>query len=155
MKKEDWERMPEGSSGSNAQESGSAGDADLKMLNAKKMLELRKRMNLEIARKNEQERQAERLKNQPSDREILLKSLTDRGDEVLEAAETSYPREMQRLIPRLAFLIKQGKITTITGGELLQFFRSIGMRVSVNTSISVEDHGKFITLGDKLKQQKD
>jgi DNA-binding TFAR19-related protein (PDSD5 family) len=143
------------SSGTKSEEGQSSQDADLKMLNAKKMLELRKRMNMEIARKEEQEKLAERLKNQPSDRDILLRALTDRGDEVLAAAEASYPREMQRMIPRLAYLIKQKKITTISGGELLQFFRSIGMRVSVSTSISVEDHGKFITLGDKLKQQKD
>jgi len=129
-------------------------DLDLKMLNAKKMLELRKRMNLKIAKKNEMEQQAERIKNQPTDREILLKALIDRGDEVLAAAESSYPREMGMMIPQLALLIKQKKITMITGGELLQFFRSIGMRVSVNTSISVEDHGKFVSLADKLKQEK-
>jgi len=142
------------SSGNDVQENQSAADADLKMLNAKKMLELRKRMNQEIAKKTEQEKLAERLKNQPTDREILLKALTDRGDEVLAAAERAYPREMVRMIPQLAFLLKQGKIKTISGGELLQFFRSIGMRVSVSTSISVEDHGKFITLADKLKQEK-
>jgi len=129
-------------------------DLDLKMLNAKKMLELRKRMNLKIAKKNEMEQQAERIKNQPTDREILLKALIDRGDEVLAAAESSYPREMGMMIPQLALLIKQKKITMNTGGELLQFFRTIGMRVSVNTSISVEDHGKFVSLADKLKQEK-
>ncbi len=129
-------------------------DADIKMLNAKRMVELRKRMNQEMARKSEEEQRAERLKNQPSDREILLRALKDRGDEVLHAAETAYPREMKLLIPQLATLIKQGKISSITGGELLQFFRSIGMRVSVSTSISVEDHGKFVSLADKLKQDR-
>ena len=124
------------------------------MLNAKRMLELRKRMNLEIARKNEEQQRLERLKNQPTDREILLKALTDRGDEVLAAAEASYPRETQMMIPQLASLIKQRKIIAISGGELLQFFRSLGMRVSVSTSISVEDHGKFVSLADKLKQEK-
>jgi len=126
----------------------------LKMLNARRMVELRKRMNLEIAKKSEEEQKAERLKNQPSDREVLLKALYDRGDEVLRSAESAYPREVRILLPQLAALIKQGKITSISGGELLQFFRSIGMRVSVSTSISVEDHGKFVSLADKLKQQK-
>lgn len=132
----------------------SSEDADLKMLNAKRMVELRKRMNFEIAKKNEQEQRAERLKNQPSDREILLKALQDRGEEVLRAAEAAYPREMKIMIPQLAMLVKQGKVASISGGELLQFFRSIGMRVSVSTSISVEDHGKFISLADKMKREK-
>ncbi len=132
----------------------SSDDPDLKMLNARRMLELRKRMNQEIAKKNEEEQRAERMKNQPTDREVLLKSLRDRGDEVLAIAEAAYPRELRMMIPQLAMLIKQGKITTISGGELLQFFRSLGMRVSVNTSISVEDHGKFVSLADKLKQEK-
>jgi len=135
-------------------DSQASDDADLKMLNARKMIELRRRMNLEAARKNEEDKRAERLKNQPSDREIVLKSLTDRGDEVLASAESAYPREMRSIIPQLAMLIKQKKISTISGGELLQLLRSIGMRVSISTSISVEDHGKFVSLADKLKQEK-
>jgi len=129
-------------------------DLDIKMLNAKRMVELRKRMSQELARKTEEEMRAEKMKNQPTDREILLRALRDRGDEVLYAAEAAYPREMKVMIPQLATLIKQGKISSITGGELLQFFRSIGMRVSVSTSISVEDHGKFVSLADKLKQDR-
>jgi DNA-binding TFAR19-related protein (PDSD5 family) len=127
-------------------------DADLKMLNAKRMMELRKRMNSTLARKAE----AEKLANEPkraTDREVVLKSLTDRGDEVLIAAESSYPSETRTLIPQLAKLIREGKVSTISGGELLQFFRSIGMRVSVNTSISVQEHGRFISLADKLKHE--
>jgi len=124
------------------------------MLNAKRMVELRKRVNQELAKKTEQEQRAERAKNQPTDREILVRALKDRGDEVLRAAEAAYPREMKMMVPQLASLIKQGKISTITGGELLQFFRSLGMRVSVSTSISVEDHGKFVSLADKMKQDR-
>ena len=125
----------------------------LKMLNAKRTLELRKRVKSEIAKKSFEEQRVERLKNQPSDRDILSKALRDRGDEVLAAAEAAYPREMKIMIPQLATLIKQGKISSITGGELLQFFRSIGMRVSVSTTISVEDHGKFVSLADKLRRE--
>ncbi|MDG6997784.1 MAG: double-stranded DNA-binding protein [Nitrososphaerota archaeon] len=122
-------------------------DLDMKMINARRMLELRKRIN-ETSRKTEEVKQAT-----PSltDREILVKSLTERGDEVLKAAEASYPQQMKSLIPALAGLIKQGKIKSITGGELLQFLRSLGFRVSVATSISVQEHGKFVSLADKLK----
>jgi hypothetical protein len=126
--------------------SGEAEEADLRMLNAKRMLELRKRMSSAEAKKT-----LEKKTPPPSDKEILLKALSDRGDEVLAAAESRYPSETKLLIPQLAALVKQRKIETITGGELLQFFRSLGLRVSVRTSISVEDHGKFVSLADKLK----
>ncbi len=89
----------------------------------------------------------------PSDREIVVRSLVDRGDEVLASAEAGYPRETAIIVAKLASLIRDGKITTITGGELLQFFRSLGMRVSVKTSISVEEHGKFVDLAEKFKRE--
>ena len=127
-------------------------DADLKMLNAKRMIELRKRMNTSLAKKAEAEKKANEPKK-PTDRDVVLKSLTDRGDEVLAAAEASYPSETRVLVPQLARLIREGKVRTISGGELLQFFRSIGMRVSVNTSISVQEHGRFVSLADKLKNE--
>jgi DNA-binding TFAR19-related protein (PDSD5 family) len=145
--------LSESATDPNESDKKSNDDLDLKMLNAKRMVELRRRVSTEMAKKTLEEKRAERLKSQPSDREILSKALRDRGDEVLAAAEVAYPREMKIMIPQLAVLIKQGKVTTITGGELLQFFRSIGMRVSVNTTISVEDHGKFVSLSDKLKRE--
>ena len=126
-------------------------DADLKMLNARRMMELRKRMSTSIAQKVQEQQKSEA--KPPSDRQILLKALTDRGDEVIMAAEASYPKETAILIPQLARLIRQGKVSTISGGELLQFFRSIGMRVSISTSISVQEHGKFVSLAEKLKRQ--
>lgn len=136
--------------GTSDQPEGQEEDHDLKMLHAKKMMELRKRMQSNLAKKAE----AEKLAQEPrklTDRELVLKSLVERGDEVLFSAEASYPSETALLIPQLAKLIREGKVTTITGGELLQFFRSIGMRVSVNTSISVQEHGRFVSLADKLK----
>jgi DNA-binding TFAR19-related protein (PDSD5 family) len=129
-----------------------AEDADLKMLNARRMVELRKRMNTTLAKKAQDEQKAKEPK-QATDREVLLKALTDRGDEVLRSAEANYPAEMRVMIPQLAKLIREGKVATISGGELLQFFRSIGMRVSVSTSISVQEHGRFVSLADKIKQE--
>lgn len=127
-------------------------DADLRMLTAKRMMELRKRASLQLARKAEEERAAKRPKHQ-SDKELVLGSLVDRGDEVLAAAESSYPSQMALLIPQLARLIRGGKVKTISGGELLQFLRSLGLRVSVNTSISVQEHGRFVSLAEKLKNE--
>jgi hypothetical protein len=132
-------------------------DSDLKILNARRMLELRKRMNSSLAaqQRAEAEKKAPPPKRPPSDREIVLGALADRGDEVFAAAEASYPNEMKVLTPKLADLIREGKITRITGGDLLQFFRAIGMRVSVKTSISVQEHGKFVDLAEKFKRMKD
>lgn len=127
-------------------------DADLKMLHAKRMLELRRRIGANIAKKAREEQLASKPK-ELTDRELLLEVLIERGEEVLVAAEVAYPSEMPRLVSQLARLVKERRITTITGGELLQLFRSIGMRVSVSTSISVQEHGKFVSLSDKLKRE--
>src|SRR5690348_8376998 len=90
-------------------------DADIRMLKARRMLELRKRANMNTVKKSLEEQRLDREKNRPSDRDILLKALRDRGDEVLSIAEVAYPKEMAILISRLAALIKQGKVSTITG----------------------------------------
>ena len=123
-------------------------DATLRMLNAKKMLELRRRAT---AVSNKAPPAPAKGPKVLSDREILLKALVDRGEEVLLSAESSYPNEMKLLIPKLADLIRDGKVSSISGGELLQFLRAIGLRVSVATSITVEEHGKFVSLSDKLR----
>ncbi|MHB8566012.1 MAG: DNA-binding protein [Nitrososphaerales archaeon] len=134
--------------------SDSVEDADMKILNARRMHELRKKMNLTLMEK----KRAEEQKNQPpkkappTDREVVLRSLSERGDEVLRAAEAGYPRETAMIIPKLASLVREGKVSVISGGELLQLFRSLGMRVSVPTSISVQEHGKFVSLSEKLKK---
>jgi DNA-binding TFAR19-related protein (PDSD5 family) len=130
----------------------SSEDASLKMLNAKRMLDLRRRANLASAREVEKQ---EKKPRGATDKQILQRSLIDRGNEVLASAEASYPSEMRILIPKLADLIRQGKVSSISGGELLQFLRAIGLRVSVATSISVEEHGKFVSLADKLRQSTD
>ena len=58
------------------------------------------------------------------------------------------------ILARIIELIKTGEISQrISGGELLALFRSIGLKIRVNTSIKIEDHGKLVSLSDKLKQQ--
>ena len=127
-------------------------DADLRMINAKRMIELRKRASMNVAKRAQEELAAKQPKK-PTDRELLLKSLVERGDEVLVTAESSYPSQIAMLIPQLARLIREGKVKSISGGELLQFLRSLGLRVSVSTSISVQEHGRFVSIADKLKNQ--
>jgi hypothetical protein len=54
----------------------------------------------------------------------------------------------------MASLILAGEITSrISGGELLMLFRSVGLKIRVNTTIKVEDNGKFVSFSDKLKNQ--
>jgi hypothetical protein len=53
-------------------------------------------------------------------------------------------------------LIRIGEIKQrISGGELLALFRSVGLNIRVNTTIKIEDHGKLVSLSDKLKQRKE
>ncbi len=132
------------------QQNNSEDDTTLRMLNAKKMLELRRRATSVSNKVAPAPNKGPKIL---SDRELLLKALVDRGEEVLLSAECSYPNEMKLLIPKLSDLIREGKVSTISGGELLQFLRAIGLRVSVATSITVEDHGKFVSLSDKIRER--
>lgn len=93
---------------------------------------------------------------QKSDREILLEHLTDRGEEVLEAAEHQYPREMAFLIPKFASLIKSGEVKgMITGADLLAILRSVGLNVRLDSRIVIEKDGRFISLAEKFKKSDD
>ncbi len=117
-------------------------DRDLNLITARKMAELRRRAEQSAAAKVER-----------SNKEIVLSMLYDRGDEVLQAAMESYPAETARVIDQIAKMIQQKKIVEkISGGDLLSALRSLGMRISLNTKIRVEEHGRFVSLGDKLRK---
>ncbi len=105
---------------------------------AKKILEMKKRM-LE--------------KREKSDRDILLEHLTDRGEEVLKAAEEQYPREMAFIIPKFADLIKSGEVKgMITGADLLAILRAVGLNVRLDTRIVIEKDGRYISLAEKFRK---
>ena len=126
-------------------------DPDIAIIKARKMKELRdKAAAFEKAKKREQEPTPQK----ENDREIISTYLYDRGEEVLKLAESQYPYQTKAILARIIELIKEGEISQrISGGELLALFRSIGLKIRVNTSIKIEDHGKFVSLSDKLKQQ--
>ena len=116
-------------------------DADLKLLELRKMEELRKRLKAAepAARKEE------------TDREVVERMLYDRGTEVLEAAYSFYPAETDRLVRELAGMIRAGRLRDrIAGGELLSVFRQVGLRFRMKTSIKVMDQGKLVDLSEKL-----
>jgi DNA-binding TFAR19-related protein (PDSD5 family) len=126
-------------------------DPDIAIIKARKMKELRdKAAAFEKAKKREQQLTSPK----DTDREIISTYLYDRGEEVLKLAESQYPFQTKAILARIIELIKTGEISQrISGGELFALFRSIGLKIRVNTSIKIEDHGKLVSLSDKLKQQ--
>jgi DNA-binding TFAR19-related protein (PDSD5 family) len=124
-------------------------DPEIAIIKARKMKQLKEKAAL-IEKNKEVETKSNAKTN---DKEIVLKYLYDRADEVLRLAELQYPTQTEIIIKRIADLIKSGEIDSlISGGELLAIFRSVGLRIRVDTNIRIEDHGKFISFGEKLKE---
>jgi DNA-binding TFAR19-related protein (PDSD5 family) len=125
-------------------------DPELAIIKARKMRQLKEKAAL-IEKIKDDETKTNMTKI--DDKEIVLKYLYDRGDEVLRLAEAQYPVQTEIIIKRIADLIKSREIDSlISGGELLAIFRSVGLRIRVDTNIRIEDHGKFISFGEKLKE---
>jgi DNA-binding TFAR19-related protein (PDSD5 family) len=136
----------------------SSDDPEIDIINARKLRELReKAAALERAKANQQQQQQQSSSSTSrpkSSREILSPYLYDRADEVLDLAYGQYPVQTEAIVTRIARLILDGEITNrISGGELLMLFRSVGLKIRVNTTIKVEDNGKFVSFSDKLKNQ--
>jgi DNA-binding TFAR19-related protein (PDSD5 family) len=134
----------------------SSDDPEIDIINARKLRELReKAAALERAKANQQQQQSSSPTSRPkSSREILSPYLYDRADEVLDLAYGQYPVQTEAIVTRIARLILDGEITNrLSGGELLMLFRSVGLKIRVNTTIKVEDNGKFVSFSDKLKNQ--
>jgi len=132
----------------------SSDDPEIDIINARKLRELReKAAALERAKANQQQSSSSTTRPKSS-REILSPYLYDRADEVLDLAYGQYPVQTEAIVTRIARLILAGEITSrISGGELLMLFRSVGLKIRVNTTIKVEDNGKFVSFSDKLKNQ--
>jgi len=118
-------------------------DPELEIIKAKKLLKMKKKIT-------------EQKPKPKTDRDLFIAQLVDRGTEVLAAAEAQYPRETAIIVAKIVELIKNGELQSrISGGELLALFRSIGLRVRMNTKISIEEHGKLVSLSDRLKSKED
>ena len=123
-------------------------DPELAIIKARKMKQLKEKAAL-IEKIKESKADVKKV----DDKELLLKYLYDRGDEVLDLAESQYPVQAKLVVNRIVELIKSGDIDSlISGGELLAIFRSVGLRIRVDTSIRIQEHGKFISMGEKLKE---
>jgi hypothetical protein len=119
-------------------------DAELKLLERKKLDAMRRRL-----------KETSPVKEK-SEREVVEGMLYDRGNEVLDAAYSFYPEETQRIVKELAGMIRDGRLTSpVGGGELLSVFRQLGLRFSLKTSIKVQDRGKLVDLSEKLARRED
>jgi DNA-binding TFAR19-related protein (PDSD5 family) len=125
-------------------------DPELAIIKARKMKQLKEKAALsEKIKEDEIKTNMTKI----DDKEILLKYLHDRGDEVLRLADSQFPIQTRIIVKRIVELIKSGEIDSlISGGELLAIFRSVGLRIRVDTNIRIEDHGKYISFGEKLKE---
>jgi DNA-binding TFAR19-related protein (PDSD5 family) len=125
-------------------------DKELELLKAKRLREMQQNVS--------QKQKIEELKAKPQQapsitpRAIVIKQLGYRGLEVLENAEAQFPAETRMVVEKLAELIQSGDVTEIIdGGKLLTLFRSVGIRVKMQTTIKVEQDGKLVSWSDKLK----
>ena len=124
-------------------------DTDLEIIKARKMLKLREQA---AAIEKRRKIQDESKSLEKSKKQIFLKNLYDRGDEVLSAAESQFPSQTMAIMERILDLIERGDIQQkISGGELLSLFRMMGLNIRMNTTIKIEDHGKLVSFSDKLK----
>jgi DNA-binding TFAR19-related protein (PDSD5 family) len=128
-------------------------DKELELLKAKRLLEMQK--NISQKQRLEEIKSSE-VKSSILPRDVVVKQLGYRGLEILENAEAQFPEETRVVLEKLAELIQSGEITeTIDGGQLLTLFRSLGIRVRVQTSIKIEEEGKLVSWSDKLKGKHD
>lgn len=121
-------------------------DLELKLITARKLAEMRKRVEKAAAESVP--------KVQKSNKEVVLGMLVDRGDEVLETAYQYYPKETQAIVDQLAKLIKDGRVENkVSGGEFYSILRQLGMRFSLNTTIKVQEKGRLVDLAEKLRSK--
>ena len=121
-------------------------DADLKLLEHRKLEAMRRRLKAA----------APASRAEQTDRQVVEGMLYDRGNEVLEAAYSFYPKETERLVKELAGMVRAGRLTEkVAGGELYSIFRQLGLRFRLNTSIKVMDGGKLVDLSEKLGRKEE
>jgi DNA-binding TFAR19-related protein (PDSD5 family) len=129
-------------------------DKELEKLKEKRLAEMEKNISFQQKQEELVAAHKESQKNAPKPRDVLVSRLGYRGLEVLENAEAQFPNETKIVIEKLAELIISGEIDEqIDGGKLLVLLRSIGMNVRVQTTINIEQEGKFVSLSDKLSSK--
>ncbi len=122
-------------------------DSELERLKAKRLEEMQKN----ISSQSREPEAADERPGKVSYRDVLLRNLGYRGEEVLRNAEAQYPSQTRVVVHKLGQLLASGEIgEQIDGGQLLALFRSVGIGVRMDTKISIEQDGKFVPLSDKI-----
>ena len=124
-------------------------DNNLELLKRRKRLAMQKRLLLQKTKELTDE-----APPKPEDpQQILSNAFVGRGLEVWKAAEHQYPLITQKIMPELVSLIKTGKLKDkIKGEQLYWLFRSLGLRIRLNTKIRILEKGKLKTIADKLRE---
>ncbi|MGA8914326.1 MAG: DNA-binding protein [Nitrososphaeraceae archaeon] len=131
-------------------------DPDIAIIKARKMKALKEQAAAIERSRIKQQQQESTLQPKKTDRDIVSDYLYNRGEEVLNLAESQFPIQTRSIIDGIVELIRMGEIKQrISGGELLALFRSVGINVRINTSIKIDDHGKLVSFSEKLKQGKE
>lgn len=125
-------------------------DPELDSLIAKRMAEMKSNVAQSTGEKTAKE------KPKRSARDTLISRLGYRGLEVLQNAEAQHPDSTRAVVAKMVELIEAGELLeSISGGQLLALFSSVGIRVRMETRISVESDGKRVPLADKLSAKSD
>ena len=123
--------------------------SEIEILRQKRALELRKKMLLSQEKPTPVAVAAPKL----NPRQVILKILTGRGAEVLDTARRYYPKEVGIIEENLARLIESGKLKgPVSGEELYSFLRRVGLSFSLETKITVKEHGELKTLEQKFRE---
>ena len=127
-------------------------DAELERLRRRRVAEMLRRLQARESEEAKRRGREERRETEDS-KEVLGKVLVGRAWEVLKAAENQYPDATRRIEKNLANLVSTGKLKSpINGGQLLWFFRHLGINVRIKTHIYVSEPEKLKTIGEKLRE---
>lgn len=113
----------------------------MERIRRRKLSQLRKRL---LTRREEK-------KESGINRDLLNRVFVGRAWEVFNATQQQYPQAAKALGDALAQLVSSGKIEQVTGEELYSLLRKLGLRVKLKTRIRVKEHGKLISLEEKMK----
>jgi len=116
-------------------------DSELRDIRAKKLRELQRRLT------EKHEKTPETDANN-----ILDRVFKDRAWEVFNTANSQFPYIMRRVKDVLVKLVISDRLSEITGEQLYLFLRNLGLRVRLETKISIAEHGKTKSLAEKIKE---
>ena len=115
-------------------------DPELTRIRRKKLRDLKKRLAPREEDTSSQDTDA-----------ILNDVFKGRAWEVFNTANLQFPGVMGDVKNALVKLVLHGGLKEITGEQLYQFLRRLGLRVKLNTRISFTEDGKLKSLAEKLK----